>query len=253
MAQQKQRIAFVTGAASGLGLSAIERLAAEGCATVLVDRSEKVLGIAERLRGEGHLAEAHVANVTDEAAMTALVDDLAARRGGIDILVNNAGGMPLPKGGSVAIEDIPTDIWTRTIAVNLTASFVLCRLAFPAMKAKGWGRIVNIASRAGRMAVPDTGVNYAAAKAGLIGMTRIVADQGAKFGVTANCIAPGRIATPGGTDATDEVMQGSLRRIPAGRLGLPTEIAATIAFLTSDGAAYITGAVIDVNGGAFMG
>jgi 3-oxoacyl-[acyl-carrier protein] reductase len=252
MAQQ-QRVAFVTGAASGLGLSAIERLAAEGCATILVDRSEKVLEIAERLRAEGRLAEGHVANVTDEAAMTALVSDLTARHGGIDILVNNAGGMQLPRGGSITIEDLPTDLWTRTIAVNLTAPFVLCRLVFPAMKAKGWGRIINIASRAGRMAVPDTSVSYAATKAGLIGMNRIVADQGAKFGITANCIAPGRIATPGGTNATDEVMQRSLRRIPAGRLGLSTEIAATIAFLVSDGAAYITGAVIDVNGGAFMG
>jgi len=252
MAQQ-QRVAFVTGAASGLGLSTIERLAAEGCTTILVDRSDKVLQVAERLRGDGRLAEGHVANVTDEAAMTALVSDLTARHGGIDILVNNAGGMQLPRGGSVAIEDLPTDLWARTIAVNLTAPFVLCRLVFPAMKAKGWGRIINIASRAGRMAVPDTSVSYAATKAGLIGMNRIVADQGAKFGITSNCIAPGRIATPGGTNATDEVMQRSLRRIPAGRLGLSTEIAATIAFLVSDGAAYITGAVIDVNGGAFMG
>jgi 3-oxoacyl-[acyl-carrier protein] reductase len=249
---QKQRVAFITGAASGLGLSTAERLAAEGCVTVLVDRADKVLAVAERLRGEGRLAEGHVASVTDEAAMTALVSDLATRHGGIDILVNNAGGMSLPKGGSVAVEDLPTDLWTRTIAVNLTAPFVLCRLALPAMKAKGWGRIINIASRAGRMAVPDTSVSYAATKAGLIGMTRIVADQGAKFGITANCIAPGRIATPGGTNATDAVMQNSLSRIPVGRLGLPTEIAATISFLVSDGAAYITGAVIDVNGGAFM-
>jgi NAD(P)-dependent dehydrogenase (short-subunit alcohol dehydrogenase family) len=166
--------------------------------------------------------------------------------------VNNAGGMALPKGGSVAIEDLPTDLWLRTVAVNLTAPFVLCRLALPAMKQKGWGRIVNIASRAGRMAVPDTSVSYAATKAGLIGMTRIVADQGAKFGITANCIAPGRIATPGGTHATDDVMQRSLRLIPMARLGLPAEIAATVAFLVSDSAAYITGAVIDVNGGAFM-
>jgi NAD(P)-dependent dehydrogenase (short-subunit alcohol dehydrogenase family) len=249
---QKQRVAFITGAASGLGLSTAERLAAEGCVAVLVDRADKVLAVAERLRGEGRLAEGHVASVTDEAAMTALVSDLATRHGGIDILVNNAGGMSLPKGGSVAVEDLPTDLWTRTIAVNLTAPFVLCRLALPAMKAKGWGRIINIASRAGRMAVPDTSVSYAATKAGLIGMTRIVADQGAKFGITANCIAPGRIATPGGTNATDAVMQNSLSRIPVGRLGLPTEIAATISFLVSDGAAYITGAVIDVNGGAFM-
>ena len=249
---ERQRIALVTGAASGLGLGACERLAADGHAIVLVDRSDKVLGIAERLRKEGHLAEGHVANVTDEAAMTALFDDITARRGGIDILVNNAGGMALPKGGSVALEDLPTDLWLRTVAVNLTAPFVLCRLAFPIMKQKGWGRIVNIASRAGRMAVPDTSVSYAATKAGLIGMTRIVADQGAKFGITANCIAPGRIATPGGTHATDDVMQRSLRLIPMARLGLPTEIAATVAFLVSDGAAYVTGAVIDVNGGAFM-
>lgn len=249
---QKQRVAFITGAASGLGLSTAERLTAEGCVTVLVDRADKVLAVAERLRGEGRLAEGHVASVTDEATMTTLVNDLATRHGGIDILVNNAGGMSLPKGGSVAVEDLPTDLWTRTIAVNLTAPFVLCRLALPAMKAKGWGRIINIASRAGRMAVPDTSVSYAATKAGLIGMTRIVADQGAKFGITANCIAPGRIATPGGTNATDAVMQNSLSRIPVGRLGLPSEIAATISFLVSDGAAYITGAVIDVNGGAFM-
>ena len=250
---QGQRIAFVTGAASGLGLSSSERLAAAGYAIVLVDRSDKVLEAAERLRGEDRVAEGHVANVTDEAAMTALVHDITAKRGGIDILVNNAGGMALPKGGSVAIEDLTTDLWTRTVAVNLTAPFVLCRLVFPAMKEKGWGRIINTASRAGRMAVPDTSVSYAATKAGLIGMTRIVADQGAKFGITANCIAPGRIATPGGTNATDDVLQRSLSRIPAGRLGLATEVAATIAFLVSDGAAYITGAVIDVNGGAFMG
>ena len=247
-----QRLALVTGAASGLGLATVERLTADGRAAVMVDRSDKVLAIAERLRGEGRDAEGHVANVMDEAAITALVADVAARRGGIDILVNNAGGMPLPRGLSVALEDMPTDIWNRTLALNMTSSFVLCRLVFPAMKAKGWGRIVNISSRAGRMAVPDTGVNYAAAKAGLIGMTRIVADQGARFGITANCVAPVRIGTPGGTNATDEVMRNSLARIPAGRLGLATEVAATIAFLVSDDAAYITGTVVDVNGGAFM-
>src|SRR5258708_35814873 len=153
---ERQRIAFVTGAASGLGLSACERLAADGHAIVLVDRSDKVLGIAERLREEGHLAEGHVANVTDEAALTALVDDITARRGGIDILVNNAGGMALPKGGSVAIEDLPTDLWLRTLSVHLTPPFVLCRLALPALKQKSWGRIVHIPSRARRLTVAHT-------------------------------------------------------------------------------------------------
>src|SRR5260370_6467347 len=140
---ERQRIAFVTGAASGLGLSACERLAADGHAIVLVDRSDKVLGIAERLRAEGHLAEGHVANVTDEAALTALVDDITARRGGIDILGNNAGGMALPKGGSVAIEDLPTDLWLPTLPVNPTPPFLLFRLAFPPMKPTGGARIIN--------------------------------------------------------------------------------------------------------------
>src|SRR5260370_24199923 len=124
---ERQRIAFVTGAASGLGLSACERLAADGHAIVLVDRSDKVLGIAERLREEGHLAEGHVANVTDEAALTALVDDITARRGGVDILVDNARGMAPPQRGSVAIADLPTDPLLRTLPVNPTAPFVLFR------------------------------------------------------------------------------------------------------------------------------
>src|SRR5260370_40139722 len=155
-----------------------------------------------------------------------------------------AAGLGLPRGVPMALEDSPRVLCWPSAAVSQTAPFLLGRRSFPAMKQKGWGRIVNIASRAGRMAVPDTSVSYAATKAGLIGMTRIVADQGAKFGITANCIAPGRIATPGGTHATDDVMQRSLRLIPMSRLGLPPEIAATVAFLVSEGAGYTTGAVL---------
>jgi 3-oxoacyl-[acyl-carrier protein] reductase len=139
------------------------------------------------------------------------------------------------------------------LRINLTAPFILCRELVPAMQQRGWGRVINIASRAGRTFIPPAGLHYSASKAGLIGLTRQLAGSFAAFGITANCIAPGRIETPLSSQSSAEVLRQSVAAIPAQRLGTTDEIAAAARFLASDAAGYVTGVCIDVNGGAFIG
>ena len=143
--------------------------------------------------------------------------------------------------------------WNSVLAVNVTGAFLLCREATPAMQEKGWGRVVNISSQAARTRADIAGAAYAASKSAMIGLSRVLASEVGRSGVTVNCIAPGRIESPmqavAGADATREYVS----RIPVGRIGTAADIAATVAFLASEEAGFITGATLDVNGGFFMG
>lgn len=245
--------ALVTGAASGIGLAIAERLAADGYAVMLLDVDPRVDESARKIAQEGRTADGFVLDVADGAAVEAVMRDIVQSRGNPAVLVNNAGLHPIPRSGSLRIEDTSLEEWNRTLDVNLTGAFLMCRAVMPHMRAAGKGRIINIASRAGRTAVTASGVHYAASKAGMIGLTRAVAAQCAKAGITVNAIAPGRIATPLTERASDEQSLAALKRIPVGRAGTAEEIAAIVAFMASDAAAFITGAVLDANGGAFMG
>jgi 3-oxoacyl-[acyl-carrier protein] reductase len=246
------RLALVTGAARGIGLGITRRLAEEGVEVILVDLLDEVQAVAAAIVERGGKAEAIRVDIADEVAVAGLLAEVDGRHRRLDILVNNAGISIKRNGAKVPLEETSAGDWARTMAVNLTAPFLLCRAALPIMRRGGWGRIVNIASQSGRTRPESTNGPYAASKAGLIGFSRVLAGEVADGGITVNCVAPGIIETPLQAMYGAEVQQAMLRRIPLGRKGTSEEVASAVAYLASEEAAYITGTVIDVNGGMFM-
>lgn len=248
-----RRVAIITGGAGAIGSSAARQLAASGYLTVLADRADEVHAVAERLRKLDLAVESHVIELGSEAEIRSLATRVLDRHGRIDALVNNA-GIHIYKGREIfPVEELTLEQWNTVMSVNLTAQFLLCREVFPSMKARRWGRIVNIASRAGRTWSAGTSVDYAASKAGVIGLTRALAGEGARFGITVNAVAPGRVSTPLADRVAQSVIDDAAKAIPVGRLGVPDDIGCAIAYLASEQASYVTGAVLDVNGGYFMG
>lgn len=249
-------VALVTGASSGLGLDIARRLAGDGLTVILtatrLPTSERVVA---GLHQEGLANTAAMAvDVTSEASVQALFEAIATRYGRLDVLVNNAGVAPRVNGRKPLVEDTSLDIWTRTIATNLTGTFLVSRAAIPLMKRHGWGRIVNISSRAGRTRSHLASSYYAASKAGMLGFARILAEEVGPFGITVNTVAPTRIATPLSQTVSDpgKVDREFIAETPVGRLGVPADVSAAVAYLASREAGFITGAIIDVTGGQFM-
>jgi 3-oxoacyl-[acyl-carrier protein] reductase len=238
------RTALVTGASGGIGVAIIRALHAQGAAIAVsgtrVDR-------LERLHAE-LAARVHVlpCNLADRAAVDRLVPQAEAALGSLDILVSNAG---ITRDGlAVRMKD---EDWDSVLAVNLTAGFRLARAALKGMMKRRFGRIVAITS-----VVAATGnsgqANYAAAKAGLTGMVKALAQEVASRGITVNCVAPGFIATAMTESLTDKQREAILGNVPLGRLGAPEEVAAAVAFLASAEAGYVTGQTLHVNGGLAM-
>lgn len=252
MTDIKERVAAVTGAGGGIGLGIAQRLARAGYQVLAIDRDSKVNEAAAALRAEGLKVQAVVLDVADEAAVKKMVADIDAQHGRFDVLVNNAGIHPKVNGERNSFMKMTTAQWNEVMGVNLTSAFVLCREVAPLMKRHHWGRIINMSSRAGRTLVDTAGIHYAAAKAGMIGMTRVIAAEVAADGITANCIAPGRIVSPMTDQGSEEQRAMLVGRIPVGRIGTPDEIGHVVQFLASEDSGYLTGTVIDVNGGTFM-
>jgi 3-oxoacyl-[acyl-carrier protein] reductase len=236
--------ALVTGATGGIGGAIARALHGQGATVALSGTRREVL---ETLAGDLG-ARAHVvpADLGDAAAVEGLAAAAEAAMGGLDILVNNAG---LTR--DTLFMRMKDEEWDCVIAVNLTASFRLARAAVRGMMRKRWGRIVSITSVVGVTGNPGQG-NYAASKAGLIGMSKSLAAEVASRGVTVNCVAPGFIATPMTEALNDKQKEAILARVPAGRLGESAEIAAAVVYLASNEAAYVTGQTLHVNGGMAM-
>ena len=238
------RWALVTGGASGMGLATVERLARDGFSVAFADRD--AVGVARetaRLSAQGLAVRGHVLDLTDEAATRALVNELPP----LYALVNNAGLFDERRFDEVSSSD-----FRRAYEVNLVAVSTLTQVSARRMAGNGFGggRIVNIASIAGLF--PFHGqANYAAAKAGVIALTKVLAKELARRGITANAIAPGVIATTMVGDIKPEVLQGYLQQIPVGRLGKPEDVANAVLFLSSEESGYITGQVLPVTGGWF--
>ena len=238
------QIALVTGASSGIGVAIAEALHAQGAHVVLTGRREAELtALAERL---GARASVHPADLADPAAPSALVEAVEAAHGRLDILVNNAGFTRDMLALRMGDED-----WAAVLEVDLNAPFRLARAALRGMMKRRSGRIVSIASIVG--VTGNAGqANYAAAKAGLIGMSKALAQEVAPRGVTVNIVAPGFVATPM-TDKLNEAQKTALMtRIPLARMGEPRDVAAAVAYLASPEAAWVTGATLHVNGGMLM-
>ena len=241
------RVAVVTGGARGIGRSVCERLSAEGARIVAVDRSAEALdAFVLELTGRGGEALALVADIANAAEVDALAAKTLEAFGRVDILINNAG---ITRDGLLL--RMSEEDWDAVLDVNLKGAF-LCTRAFtrPMMKQR-WGRVVNVSSVIGL--VGNAGqVNYAASKAGVLGLTKSVAKELASRHITVNAVAPGFIETAM-TQALDEKVRGALQaQIPLGRLGSPEDVAHAVAFLCSEDAAYITGQVITVDGGMVM-
>lgn len=239
------RIAFVTGATRGIGLAIAERLADAGAFVIGTATSETgAASISEKLGARGR---GIVLDVTNAEAAVAAVNAVVTEFGRIDILVNNAGITR----DQLAMR-MTDEAWDAVIATNLTAAFRLSRTVLrPMMKAR-FGRIINITSVVGAMGNAGQ-ANYAAAKAGLIGMSKSIAREVASRNITVNCVAPGFIDTDMTKGLSEEHKKALLAQIPAQRLGQTDDIAAAVAFLASEPAGYITGTVLHVNGGMFMG
>ena len=236
--------ALVTGASGGIGAAIARALHGAGANVGLSGtRVEPLQALAGEL---GTRAHALPCNLGDAQAVEALPKKAIAAMGGLDILVNNAGITR-----DQLFMRMSDDDWDAVIAVNLTSAMRLCRAAMrPMMKAR-WGRIVNIGSVVGTTGNSGQ-VNYAAAKAGLEGMTKSIAQEVATRGITANVIAPGFIATPMTEKLTEDQKAALFAKIPAGRMGTPEEVAAAALYLAGPGAGYVTGTVLHVNGGLAM-
>ena len=241
------RTALVTGAGSadGIGFAAARVLGSLGARVVITATTDRITERVAELTALGISAEGIITRLETPALVDGLVDELGARGISPDILVNNAG--MIATGDEWARGDLamPESDWQATIDVNLSSPFYISRALLPAMIERGWGRIINITSTTGGVGAARDDIAYAAAKAGVVGLTRALAVDSAAHGVTVNAVAPGWIATASQLDS--EVIEGTL--VPVGRSGKPTEVGSAIAYLASPGAGYITGQVIVVDGG----
>ncbi len=246
MSDVKDKVALVTGAGSadGIGFACAKLLKAAGALVAITSTTDRIHDRRAELGPDGSFAMA--ADLTEGEAVTTLITESEAALGPIDILVNNAGMVQVGRDEpSRPVHEMSDDAWQYGLDINLTSAFNMIRAVLPGMRQRGYGRIVNISSVTGPVVgIPGSSV-YGAAKAGMLGLTRAVALENGQHGVTANCIGPGWIET--GSSSEAEVTAGSYT--PAGRPGTPDEIGHVAVFLASEGASYLTGQMIVVDGG----
>jgi len=250
----QDKVALVTGGGSGIGRAIALRLASEGATVVVAGRRpeplDETVGLIAAGGGRGAAARCDVADVTQ---VRGLVESIVAQQGRLDVLVNDAArsrpATPVPE----TVADLAEDWWHATLDVNLTGCFLCCKYALPAMLAVGGGCIINVASTSGIAGNTNQGA-YVASKHGLVGLTRAIALDYAGRNIRANAICPGFIETTRSVHFSETVRgagwrERKLAEIPLGRFGQPEDVAALAAFLASDDAAYLTGAVIPIDGG----
>ena len=238
--------ALITGAASGIGKACALSLSTAGASVVAVDINED--GALDTI-GEIGSGLAVACDLRDPDAVASMRDTVLGALGGIDILVNSAGLIYYRKG----IDAVTVDEWDQVMEINLRGTFLVCQAFMDSLKERRDGRIVNFSSMAARVGGVEVGIHYTTSKAGLIGLTRSLAKEGGPYGVTANALAPGVILTGPVKEQVGDHEDAYKQQIPLGRLGEAADIANAVTFLTSPLSSYITGVVLDVNGGMYMG
>ena len=242
------RVALVTGASQGIGRSCALKLASAGATVALAARNqEKLNELVREITGAGGKAAAFTLDVSDEAQIKSACQAAITQFGKIDILVNNAGITR----DQLVIRMKRSD-WDAVLSTNLTSAYLCIQQVIGSMLKQRWGRIINIASVFGQMGQAGQ-ANYAASKAGLIGLTMAIAREVGSRTITCNAVAPGLIETAMTAGLGDEFKQNAVKQIPLGRVGSPEDVANAVAYLASEEASYITGHVLNVNGGLLMG
>jgi 3-oxoacyl-[acyl-carrier protein] reductase len=242
------RTALVTGGAQGIGRACVEALLAMGHRVAILDRDrDAAAATAADLDAAGDRTLVLTADVRDTAQVEAALAELEAAWGTPEILVNNAA-----RTQARPVLEIALDEWDDVLATNLRSCLLLCQRIGPKMREGGWGRIVNMASIAGQVGGVQSGAHYAASKAGMIVLTKILAKELAAGGVTVNAVAPAAIRTPVMDALGDEAIAGMEAAIPVGRVGTSEEVAAAVRYLCGEDAGFVTGATLDVNGGLLM-
>ncbi|MGI8742629.1 MAG: 3-oxoacyl-[acyl-carrier-protein] reductase [Bryobacteraceae bacterium] len=241
------RTALITGASRGIGKACALALSASGARVALCARDAGQLEeLAGHIRAQGQEALAAAMDLSNADSIKETIAKVAKDFGRVDILVNNAG---IAKDG-LAIR-MKKDDWDLVISTNLTGAFLMCQQVLQGMMRERWGRIINISSVVGEMGNAGQ-ANYAASKAGLIGLTKALAQEMGSRNITVNAIAPGFVETGMTHGLSQELKEKMLANIPLKRIGRPEDVAAAVVFLASEGASYITGHVLDVNGGLYM-
>ena len=241
-----EKVALITGAASGIGRACAITLAQAGATVIAVDVNES--GAQETIASIGS-GWAIGCNLRDPEAVEGMQQCVNSDMGGVDILVNCAGLISYRKG----VNAVPVDEWDLVLDVNLRGTYLVCQALMEGMKSRRNGRIITFSSLAARVGGIEVGVHYTASKAGLIGLTRSLAKEGGPFGITANVVAPGIILTEPVRAQIGGNEDAYLKQIPLGRLGEPQDVANVVLFLASPLASYITGVVLDINGGIYVG
>ncbi|RYV49744.1 SDR family NAD(P)-dependent oxidoreductase [Pengzhenrongella frigida] len=245
----ENRVALITGSGQGIGKAIAQTFAGEGAKIAINDvpfNEAKALATLAELRAAGVDAELFLADVTKEDEVDAMVEAVRARFGRVDILVNNAG---INRDGLLHKGSLAN--WDAVMAVNLTGPFICTKAVLPSMRAQGYGRIVNMSSLTGRVGIFGTGY-YGTSKTGLVGLTKITAVENVSKGITCNALAPGYVNTDMMNKYPEDQLTALIASIPMGRFAEPKELADAALFLASDASAYITGAVLDINGGSFI-
>jgi 3-oxoacyl-[acyl-carrier protein] reductase len=249
----EDKVAIVTGGASGIGAATARGLSSEGAKVVVADwNPENLQKMGTEMKKEDRPFLGLKIDVSSEKDVQEMVRQTVSHFGGIDFLVNNAGISPKHKGRKQNLWEMSIEEWDRVMAVNIRGVFLCSHFAVPRMIERGGGAIVSLSSQAAKAGSAITGSHYVISKAGVVGLTKILAREVAQYKIRVNAVAPGRIDTPMIWDVPPEVNEQIRKNIPLGRLGKAEEVADPILFLLSEAASFITGVVIDINGGSGM-
>jgi 3-oxoacyl-[acyl-carrier protein] reductase len=249
----QDKVAVVTGGASGIGAATARGLSREGAKVVVADwNPENLQKMEAEMTKEDRPFLGLKVDVSLEKDVQKLVSQTVSHFGGIDFLVNNAGISPKHQGKKQNLWEMSIEEWDRVMAVNIRGVFLCCHFAVPRMIERGGGAIVSLSSQAAKAGSVITGCHYAISKAGVVGLTKILAREVAAYKIRVNAVAPGRIDTPMIWDVPVEVNEQIRKSIPLGRLGKAEEVADPILFLLSEASSFMTGVVLDINGGSGM-